>query len=204
MQFEGEFRVPGDPDTVLRRFADVERMARCMPGATLEGPAIDGRYPGAMIVAFGPKKIKFVGKVSADVDASAHTGRLHVSGGAEMRTAARAVVDVVYTVRTDVGATIPTSIVSLTSTAQMGGVLADFARTGGEAVMRVLMDSFAARVAEEFAQEAPTQVPTEPVLPLSPCAPDPPPLSMRDVLQSVLVAKVRTLIARLRAAMQRS
>src|SRR4051794_27811564 len=154
MQFQGEFRVPGDPDTVLRRFADIERMARCMPGATLEGPAVDGRYPGAMVVAFGPKKIKFVGKLGADVDLAAHTGRLHVRGGAELRAAARAEVDVVYTVRKDDVATTPTSIVSLTSTAQMGGVLADFARTGGEAVMRALMDSFAARVAQEFAQEA--------------------------------------------------
>ena len=35
MHFEGEFSVPGKADDVIRRFADVPRMARCMPGAVL-------------------------------------------------------------------------------------------------------------------------------------------------------------------------
>ena len=59
MHFEGEFRVPGRSDDVIRRFADVPRMAGCMPGARLEPQAEDGSYPGAMVVAFGPKESFF-------------------------------------------------------------------------------------------------------------------------------------------------
>ena len=158
MRFEGEFRVPGQPRAVLERFAEVERMVKCMPGASIDGRDDDGNYLGGMLVAFGPKKIKFKGKVTASVDLEALTGKLHVRGAADMRAGARAEVNVVYTVRDDASASKPTSIVALTSDAELGGVLADFGSTGGIAVTQALMDVFAQRCAEEFSKEA--SVPT--------------------------------------------
>ena len=158
MRFEGEFRVPGQPLTVLERFAEVERMVKCMPGASIDGRDDDGNYLGGMLVAFGPKKIKFKGKVTASVDFESLTGKLHVRGAADMRAGARAEVNVVYTVRDDASASKPTSIVALTSDAELGGVLADFGSTGGIAVTQALMDVFAQRCAEEFSKEA--SVPT--------------------------------------------
>ena len=153
MRFEGEFRVPGQPRAVLERFAEVERMVKCMPGASIDGRDDDGNYLGGMLVAFGPKKIKFKGKVTASVDFDSLTGKLHVRGAADMRAGARAEVNVVYTVRDDTAASAPTSIVALTSDAELGGVLADFGSTGGIAVTQALMDVFAQRCAEEFSRE---------------------------------------------------
>ena len=158
MRFEGEFRVPGQPRAVLERFAEVERMVKCMPGASIDGRDDDGNYLGGMLVAFGPKKIKFKGKVTASVDFDSLTGKLHVRGAADMRAGARAEVNVVYTVRDDASASKPTSIVALTSDAELGGVLADFGSTGGIAVTQALMDVFAQRCAEEFSKES--SVPT--------------------------------------------
>ena len=158
MRFEGEFRVPGQPLAVLERFAEVERMVKCMPGASIDGRDDDGNYLGGMLVAFGPKKIKFKGKVTASVDFDSLTGKLHVRGAADMRAGARAEVNVVYTVRDDASASKPTSIVALTSDAELGGVLADFGSTGGIAVTQALMDVFAQRCAEEFSKEV--SVPT--------------------------------------------
>ena len=158
MRFEGEFSVPGQPRKVLERFAEVERMVKCMPGASIDGRDDDGNYLGGMLVAFGPKKIKFKGKVTASVDLESLTGKLHVRGAADMRAGARAEVNVVYTVRDDASASTPTSIVALTSEAELGGVLADFGSTGGIAVTQALMDVFAQRCAEEFSKEA--SVPT--------------------------------------------
>ena len=158
MRFEGEFRVPGQPRAVLERFAEVERMVKCMPGASIDGRDDDGNYLGGMLVAFGPKKIKFKGKVTASVDFESLTGKLHVRGAADMRAGARAEVNVVYTVRDDASASKPTSIVALTSDAELGGVLADFGSTGGIAVTQALMDVFAQRCAEEFSKES--SVPT--------------------------------------------
>jgi uncharacterized protein len=154
MHFEGQFRIPGAPDVVMRRFADVERMSRCMPGAVIEGRGDDGSYLGAMVVAFGPKKINFRGRVTHEVDAATHTGTLTGRGAADMR-AARIGVKVTYAVRADPEAAAPTCIVALVSDADLTGVLADFARTGGVPVANALMAGFAKRMAEEFADETP-------------------------------------------------
>jgi uncharacterized protein len=179
MRFEGEFRVPGQPRAVLERFAEVERMVKCMPGASIDGRDDDGNYLGGMLVAFGPKKIKFKGKVTASVDLEALTGKLHVRGAADMRAGARAEVNVVYTVRDDASASKPTSIVALTSDAELGGVLADFGSTGGIAVTQALMDVFAQRCAEEFSKEA--SVPTS--------KSDPQPSATTTVSESATSAK---------------
>jgi hypothetical protein len=92
--------------------------------------------------------------VTASVDLESLTGKLHVRGAADMRAGARAEVNVVYTVRDDASSSTPTSIVALTSEAELGGVLADFGSTGGIAVTQALMDVFAQRCAEEFSKEA--------------------------------------------------
>src|ERR1700728_980381 len=154
MHFEGEFRVPGKAEEVIHRFADVPRMARCMPGAMLEPQAEDGSWPGAMVVSFGPKKINFKGRVTCDFDFPAKTGALHGRGSADMR-AARIGVKVAFALRDDAEADAPTTIVRVTSDAELGGVLADFARTGGVAVANVIMRDFARRAAAEFANDDP-------------------------------------------------
>ena len=82
MQFEGAFRVPGRPEDVIVRFTDVERMARCMPGASIEGRDDEGNYLGAMTVAFGPKRIKFRGKMSCQFDIPGLRGTLRGRGAA--------------------------------------------------------------------------------------------------------------------------
>lgn len=158
MHFEGEFKVPGKPADVIRRFADVPRMAGCMPGAVLEPQAEDGSWPGGMVVAFGPKKIKFKGKASVDFDFDALTGSVHGRGTADMR-AARIGVKVSFALRDDPDAATETTIVKIVSDAELGGVLADFARTGGIAVANVIMADFAKRAAAEFAKDVPVAEP---------------------------------------------
>ena len=152
MHFEGEFSVPGRPADVIRRFADVPRMASCMPGAILEPQAEDGSWPGAMVVAFGPKKISFKGRVVATFDQDALTGSLHGRGAADMR-AARIGVKVDFSLRNDPAVLPPSTIVKIVSDAELGGVLADFARSGGVAVANVIMADFAQRASAEFAKD---------------------------------------------------
>src|SRR5690348_9740524 len=182
MHFEGEFRVPGTADEVIHRFADVPRMARCMPGAVLEPQTEDGAWPGAMVVAFGPKKINFKGRVMCEFDIAAKTGSLHGRGTADMR-AARIGVKVAFALRDDTAAATPTTVVAITSDAELGGVLADFARTGGVAVANVIMQDFARRAAEEFAKDAP-----EPQQVAHQAAPAP--LSAHRLLWQVIKAKL--------------
>jgi uncharacterized protein len=153
MHFEGEFRVPGEAADVIRRFADVPRMARCMPGAVLEPQAEDGCWPGAMVVSFGPKKVNFKGRATCEFDFEALTGRVQGRGAADMR-AARIGVKVAFTLSDDAAAARPTTVVKIVSDSELGGVLADFARTGGIAVANAIMADFARRAADEFAKDA--------------------------------------------------
>jgi uncharacterized protein len=190
MHFEGEFRVPGNADVVIRRFADVPRMAGCMPGAVLQAQAEDGSWPGAMVVSFGPKKISFKGRVTCEFDFAAKTGALQGRGTADMR-AARIGVKVAFALRDDAAAAEPATIVRVTSDAELGGVLADFARTGGIAVANVIMQDFARRAAEEFSKDAPTANadPAPVTQPASAAAP----LSAFGVLREVIRQKLRHL-----------
>ena len=152
MRFEGEFRVPGKASDVIKRFEDVPRMARCMPGAVLEPRAEDGSWPGAMVVSFGPKKINFKGKATCEFDEQALTGSLHGRGTADMRSA-RIGVKVAFSLSDANGTPRPETIVKIVSDAELGGVLEDFAKTGGIAVANVIMADFARRATEEFSKD---------------------------------------------------
>lgn len=188
MHFEGSFSVPGKPEDVIRRFADVPRMASCMPGAVLEPKAEDGSWPGAMVVAFGPKKVNFKGRVTTAFDYDALTGSLHGRGSADMR-AARIGVKVAFTLRNDPAAQTPTTIVDIVSDAELGGVLADFARTGGVAVANVIMADFARRASDEFAKDE------KPITDAAPPRPRaaPAPLAAHSLLWALIKAQLRRL-----------
>jgi carbon monoxide dehydrogenase subunit G len=161
MHFEGEFRVPGKAEDVIRRFSDVPRMARCMPGAVLEPQSEDGSWPGAMVVSFGPKRINFKGKATCEFDFQALTGSVHGRGTADMRSA-RIGVKVAFALADAADSKPPETVVKIVSDAELGGVLEDFAKTGGIAVANVIMTDFARRAAEEFAKDAPSPETTVP------------------------------------------
>ena len=183
MHFEGEFSVPGKPADVIKRFADVERMTRCMPGAVIDGRDEEGNYLGGMLVSFGPKKIKFKGRVAVENDSAALTGSLQGRGAADMR-AARIAVRINYALRDDPGKAGAT-LVKLTSDAELGGVLADFARTGGVPFANALMQDFSRRVADEFANEQP-----EPAVETKAAVKEPVPLAAHGLLWAVIKAKL--------------
>lgn len=197
MHFEGEFRVPGTPSEVMRRFADVPRMAGCMPGAVLEPQGEDGSWPGAMVVSFGPKKINFKGRVTCEFNQEAHTGKVHGRGNANMR-AARIGVNLSFALRADASAKEPTTIVRIVSDAELGGVLADFARTGGVPVANAIMADFAQRAAEEFAKDArPVAVPAvEGPVASKPDRPEQPavPLNAGSLLWSIIAAQFARIV----------
>ena len=97
--------------------------------------------------------------------------------------AARIAVRINYALRDDPeksGAT----LVKLTSDAELGGVLADFARTGGVPFANALMQDFSRRVAEEFANEEP------PPMAETAAAKEPVPLAAHGLLWQVIKAKL--------------
>jgi uncharacterized protein len=168
MHFEGEFRVPGKAADVIKRFADVPRMARCMPGAVLEPQAEDGSWPGAMVVSFGPKRINFKGKATCEFDDQALIGSVHGRGTADMRSA-RIGVKVSFALSDAADTPKLETVVKIVSDAELGGVLEDFAKTGGIAVANAIMADFARRATEEFSRDEapPVADATTPAAPLA-------------------------------------
>lgn len=204
MHFEGEFRVPGRPEEVIHRFADVQRMASCMPGAVLDKQDEDGAWHGGLLVTFGPKKIKFKGKVLVFTDLENHTGTVNGRGAADMR-AARVEVKLKYALHAVPGASPPETNVALVSDADLTGVLAEFANSGGQIFAKVLMEEFSKRAKIEFSKDLPMEVVPEPVadatvagaavMPMAPVsrAPSPPPaaISAFGLLWAVIKDKLR-------------
>ncbi|MDB5400182.1 MAG: hypothetical protein JWQ55_2200, partial [Rhodopila sp.] len=107
-------------------------------------------------------------------------------GAADMR-AARIGVKVAFALRDDAAAPTPTTVVKIVSDAELGGVLADFARTGGVAVANVIMADFAQRAAAEFAKDDPPVV-ESPATIVRP-SPAPVPLAAHTLLWAVLKAQ---------------
>ena len=142
MQFDGTIGAPGTADEVMLKLVDVERMARCMPGAEIEGKTGDNTYSGKMVVAFGPKKLKFRGTVECNFDMAGRSGVLVGRGAAER--AARVQLTTTFTVRDDpeAGAETPRVIIDLHSQAQLSGILASLAATGGAAIAGALLADF--------------------------------------------------------------
>jgi carbon monoxide dehydrogenase subunit G len=68
-----EFTVDGDLDTVWRALLDLERVAGCLPGATITKADDDGSFEGSMKVRIGPMAVTYNGTASfIDVNEEEH------------------------------------------------------------------------------------------------------------------------------------
>lgn len=144
MQFESRFTVAGTPQAVIEHFADVPLMASFLSGASVEPAREDGSHPATLVASFGPKKIAFKGSLTNRVDREALTGVIVGQASADVR-GARMGATMNYRLAPAEGSTDaqPRTEVQLTSEAQLTGVLAEFAKTGGVIVAEALIAEFA-------------------------------------------------------------
>ena len=147
MKFETEFHVACSPEVAIERFSDIPAMASLLPGASV-GPANpDGSYPATLVVSFGPKRITFNGAITNATDREKCSGVLTGRASVPNR-AARMSVKMAYTLhhaRAGEGAA-PVSEgtrVCIVSEAELTGVLAEFAKTGGPLVTNAILGEFA-------------------------------------------------------------
>ena len=72
MKLENEFTVPASVDDAWKVLLDVERVAPCLPGATIEGSDGDS-YDGTMTVKIGPITARYKGTIQIEeADEAAH------------------------------------------------------------------------------------------------------------------------------------
>lgn len=128
MEFTNEFTIPLGIDEAFDVLTDLERVAPCMPGATLE--EVDGdTYSGRVKVKVGPMSLTYAGDATVtEKDADAHTARIEASGR-EKRGAGTASADVRAHLQDKGGETLVTVTTDIAITgkpAQFGrGVMAD-------------------------------------------------------------------------------
>jgi carbon monoxide dehydrogenase subunit G len=73
MKLTNEFTVAADVDAVWRTLLDMEGIAGCLPGATLESSGEEDTYNGSMRLKIGPMTVSYQGTATlTEVDEQAH------------------------------------------------------------------------------------------------------------------------------------
>lgn len=146
MQLRNEAVVAAPLEETWNVLLDVPRVARALPGATIEPERIDGTYRGTLKVRLGPVTIQYEGVARLeDADEDEHVATFHLqgreSGGHGGATA-----------------TITNRLVALDGSTRVV-VETDVAVTGRAAQFgRGLMEDVAGRMLEQFAQRLELEV----------------------------------------------
>jgi carbon monoxide dehydrogenase subunit G len=174
VEFTNQFTVPVGVDRAFEILTDLERVAPCLPGATLE--EVDGdTYTGRVKVKVGPMAVTYRGTAEVtEKDTDAHRAVIHAARPAA-RGAGTAAADVTAHLTSDGdGTTSVTVVTDLTVTgkpAQFGrGVMAD--------VGTKLIDTFAERLRTMLeSDEVDEAVPPATPAPTADTDPEPAPVS---------------------------
>ncbi|AIJ24036.1 SRPBCC family protein [Amycolatopsis methanolica] len=165
MILENQLSVPAEPDAVFALINDVERVASCLPGATLDGQE-DGAYLGRVKVKVGPITAAYSGRVRfTEVDTAARRLRLSARG-ADTHGNGDAEADVTLTVREAPGG----ATIDLRTDLSIRGKLAQFGKSAISAVSARLLDQFARNLAGQLS--APGEEPRPAAAPRTPAPAD--------------------------------
>jgi len=150
VKLSNEFTVPAPADEAFSVLLDVERVAPCLPGATLAGG--DGEtFDGAMTIKLGPVTSRFEGTVRiVEADRTARRAVLRAQAR-DARGAGTAAATITTTLRAAGGAT----RVQVATDLQISGPAAQFGRGVMQDVAGRLMRQFADCLAEEMGAAAP-------------------------------------------------
>jgi carbon monoxide dehydrogenase subunit G len=195
MQLEHEFTVPRPAEEVFAVLRDVERIAPCMPGASIDN--VDGdEFAGKVKVKVGPMQLTYSGTARfVEVDEEARRATLEATGK-EIRGAGQASAKV-NTVLTEVdGETHVKVVTDLSITgrpAQFGrGVMADV----GDKLLGQFADCLAAEMEQGMAPP-PEAGPGEPgeVIDLSERRPTAEAIDLMDIAGGAVLRRVVPVVA---------
>ena len=151
MDFEHSFTIPVPPDKAWDVLLDVERVAPCMPGATVD--SVDGDDIGGHVrVKVGPITMTYAGRARfLDRDPVAHTVTLEASGK-ESRGTGTASAAVRAALRDDDERTGHTKV-TMSTTLNVTGRPAQMGREVLADVSGKLIERFAANLADQLSAE---------------------------------------------------
>src|SRR3954447_15726412 len=157
MKLEHDFTVPAPVDEAWKVLLDVERVAPCMPGATLL--TVDGdEFTGTVKVKVGPIQVTYKGQAKfASLDEPTHRAVIEASGK-EARGSGTAAATVTA-VLVDAGGS--TTNVKVETELDVTGKPAQFGRGVMAEVAAKLIGQFSACLADELASPAGPPAPAE-------------------------------------------
>ena len=173
MKFDNSFEVSLPPDQAWPVLMDVERIAPCMPGASLTEVVDDGSFRGTVSVRLGPVALTFEGEARfKHIDEAAQTASVKAQG---KDPKGRGGADATVTFRLE-----PSEIgskVLIETDLTLSGSVAQYGRGVGmiQSVASQLIGQFAKALEEEIAQDKATEPAAEesPVAPATPATPPP-------------------------------
>jgi carbon monoxide dehydrogenase subunit G len=185
MKMEQSFEVQAPLAQVWEALLDLERVAPCLPGASITGHDEDGTYHGTFAVKLGPMTAAYNGTIKIeDVDEPAHRATLKAKG-TDKRGQGGANATIVNTLSEHDGGTRVEAVTDFNIT----GRLAQFGRGGimedvSNRLLRDFATCLATRLGEPAAEEPPApsgaevtagDAPPEAVAAASTPPPPPPP-----------------------------
>ncbi len=196
MKMEQSFEVQAPLAQVWDALIDLERVAPCLPGASITGHDEDGTYHGTFSVKLGPMTAAYNGTVKIEeVDETAHRATLKARG-TDKRGQGGASATIVNTLSEHDGGTKVDAVTDFNIT----GRLAQFGRGGiMEDVSNRLMRDFATCLSSRLGEPAAGAAPAggeETGAPTAPAASPPPaaaPVKGISLFFSVLWERIRRL-----------
>jgi carbon monoxide dehydrogenase subunit G len=150
------FEVPVGLDDVWAALLDVERIAPCLPGASIEEDRGDGEYGGSMRIKLGPVTSTFKGTLRvAEADATARRAVIQASAR-DTRGQGAAAATITSTLAPATGGT----RVSVQTDMKLAGTAAQFGRGVVNDVSEKLLAEFASRLAAELQNPAARATPS--------------------------------------------
>src|SRR3712207_4053268 len=145
MNIHNEITVQAPPDELFAFLSDVERVAPCLPGATIDGREGDD-YTGRMKVKVGPINATYQGKlrfVELDQEARravmrARAEEVNGQGNAEA------------SITTEVEDAGGESVIRMDTDLQMRGKVAQFGRGAMEKISQRMFEDFARNIERQF------------------------------------------------------
>lgn len=126
IKLEQAFNISHPQEEVWRFFDDLDRVARCMPGARLTTPPENGRAEGEVAIKLGPITSAFIGVVEIERDNQKYRSVVHCAGSDSISgSRARAIITYNVDVQDEVMSRVTVSVKFL-----LAGALAQFGRSG--------------------------------------------------------------------------
>ncbi len=147
MILHNEFTVAAELDSVWRHLLDMERVASCLPGATIAATDAESVYDGTMRLKIGPMTVEYRGRAELrEIDEQAHTAVIALSA-----REAKGQGTALATVRNRLEATDGGTRVQAETDLAITGPQAQFGRGVIEDVGKRVMDEFSRRLEQQIA-----------------------------------------------------